>query len=249
MSRAKEYKAAISQIQSYSYLGILAGLAAVVLGFQGNSWLNGALAVGGGVLILDCVWVIRSPLSAGVRPLGAALFVVGLYFLARPNMSIGTLWGTMACMAGAWHVLVDYRRLTRGDLAGALTTPPTPQQLAADQLDDVVDNVRSSTMASDPNRVEFSTADFFSWSTWQGRLRKKDAILSFKRDIDGMLYRTVTASPRFEVVPKANLEITPGRKRLFRASFKAKFYLGDRQLKGVITKESLDRYTRWKTSS
>lgn len=116
MSPATEYNAAVSRIQSYSYLGILAGLGAVVVGFQGNSWLDGALAVGGGVLILDCVWVIQSPLSHGVRPLGAALFVVGLYCFVRPGMTMRALWGTSACIAGAWHVFVDYRRLTKGSI-------------------------------------------------------------------------------------------------------------------------------------
>jgi len=40
-------------------------------------------------------------------------------------------------------------------------TPPTPEQEEADRLDAVIDDVRSSTMASDPAHGQFKTAGLF----------------------------------------------------------------------------------------
>jgi hypothetical protein len=74
----------------------------------GSIWLSGALAVSRAVTVVDSLWVMRSPVSAGARPLGAALVIVGLYFLGGP---VFTSRSMLRCHGGhrrRMHVLDDY---------------------------------------------------------------------------------------------------------------------------------------------
>jgi hypothetical protein len=247
MTRIKDYNAAVMRIRSGSITGLVFGLIAVWMGFQGDDWLSGAMAVGGAVVAADSVWVMRSPVSAGAGPLGAALIVAGLYFLARPEFSTGSMYAAFATIAGGLHVFADYRRLNTGDLAGALTTPPTPAQEAADRWDAEIEDLRSSTMASDPAHVQFKTAGLFGRFDWDGRLRLTDALFaSTNRSHGDPMFAEREASV---VVPKGDVTIKAGHRHLFFGSSRnASFHIGDRHMHGTIRPDALERYTRWKQS-
>lgn len=258
MSRIVEYKSAVREIQNYAAFSIVAGLAAVAMGFQGGDrWINGALAVGGALVVADAIWVMHSPISQGVRPLGVALFIIGLFTLgaAGPASSNIPYLGAIFCFAGGYHVLVDYRRLTtKGDLANALSDNPTAEDIAADKFFALVDDVCMTTMATDPQHVQFKTADLFSRLKWDGRFRDADVVLHYG---SGSKLNTQYTRPGAFLVPKDDFEIIVGHKHLFSPLHNAKFRFGRahvpgplwRHLRGTIEQDSLDRYQAWKASS
>ena len=150
-------------------------------------------------------------------------------------------------VAGGCKVLADYRRLTTGTLAGALTLLPTPEQEEADRLEAVVDDLRSSTMAGDPVHVQFKSAGLYGRFRWGGRLRARDAVFASTNISTGD--PMFTEREGFVVVPKKDVVVTAGHRHLFFGSARnATFHFGDRRMQGTILPDALEHYTRWKQS-
>jgi hypothetical protein len=232
-------------IRRGAWVGIAAGLGAVAYATAAERVIV-PFAIGGVLLAADGIWVLRAPVSAGVVPLTIALVLIGWSLWSGLVPGVG-FWQAGAVIGIGCQVVSSYWRVTKGDLADAPALPPGAEEVKEEQLEDLVEDIRTSTMAGDPDHVEFTTADLFHRLVWDGRFRQADVVLCSN---DGTRpFGTGFASAATSViVARADFEIVVKRRVLLGRSLKARFHIGDRALNGTISGEALDRYSRWKQS-
>lgn len=123
----------------------------------------------------------------------------------------------------------------------AVAAPRSAEEIAEERLEDLVEEISTSTMESDHHRIEFVAADFWHQFRCEARLRKSNVALISRRD-----GTYLAPTPTYAVIPKADFEVTAVRKRWCRHTLHARFQVAGRRLNGAISEEAFNRYTRWK---
>lgn len=211
------------------------------MGFALGAMLVPASLIGGVALMVASGWVIFSPVSSAALSLGLGLLLVGVASFARVfEIEDRPAVGAWAIAAGS-VVLVNTRSLRA--LTAALAAP-TPDELEQQAFEDLIEEIRPLTMATDPNRIEFETGGFLSGKAhWTGRLRDSDAVLETTiSSEDGESRQAVN-------IRKDELQIELRGTTALGKPLKAGFRIGDLQLKGTISGEAHKRYKAWKATA
>jgi hypothetical protein len=226
LQAAANYWTVTGILPSDGYFSIVFGL--IAIGIAGDLISPGiertCAALTGLFLVASGIWLRVSPQPAGFIGDGLGTCAIGVWMVvmgAGPHSDAGLLplYGVAQIVVGVEKVLRFFplRRAWNGK----------PREMVLHTYQELLGGI-----ASDPDRVEFSTPSFPRWTTWKGQLRPDFAVFASS---DG----SVIFSRREDVA------LARVHKRILREEVRARIRLTGRTISGVFHTEMFERLRIW----
>ncbi len=239
-----EYRTAVKSIKTESGWVIFSGVLALLSGISGfgYDWLSYILCLMGIVLLITGIKVISNPTLKGLVTNGVLILIVGLWNIffgiinTSPDPESDNIFidiGGFIQIGVAIHHFMKYKKLS-------VRFPAKPPEEVIKSINVLIKTITKSKMKKSEDMIEFKAKPFF------GRAKYLKGILLD----DSAIFMAKTSMKRKHELfcaRKEDVNITTRRKLILQRSYKAILQIGEKEMEGLISKKSLERYAAWKT--
>jgi len=227
LQKVSDYRLLRKSLKGAAIGSIIFGVIAIGMGlaFMSEDPINVILVFIGVFLLVEGIWLIRSPSPRGMIVDGVALCILGIWniFVAIAGEVGGFV--VLGFFQIIWGVQ-SFRRYRR--FSGISSQKPSKEGLR--QVDDIVKSVTKTKPSESENIIELQMQN----KSWKGELAKDVGIFV---DTAG---DEVIFARRGEVDFTTSGEVTPGKPQ------KISIKIGNRSFYGKMSPESMERYESWK---
>jgi hypothetical protein len=185
------------------------------------------------VLLVEGIWLFRSPEPTAVIAEGAVLALLGLWNTAGLYLDfkfgIKPVFGGHILIVGVLQLITAYETLKSYPSWKSIYPIATQDPASSAELSHVSDSIWSTKPANDPDLIEFKAGN----KPWKVKFLPEYAVM------------VTNKGNRFLVVEKNKLRIETTGETMLSKNLKIKIALDDEELKSALKPEYFDRYQRW----
>ena len=237
LQRVANYRLVRKSLRPGGIGSIIFGLIAIGIGTSGMEAnpINGILALIGVFLTIEGIWLVSAPAPVGMIVDGCALLILGIWNISITFMNASSGTGSPGAFGiiGVWQIIWGFQSFGRyARFANMPQSKPSAETLQ--RIDQIVDEMKKATLASDPRLLEFTGKSFSSQQAWRGRLGEASGVFIADGGQDLVFAQ------------KQAVSISSDGKVWIGKSLKATFSIGERNFSGTISPEAFQRYEEWK---
>ncbi len=240
MQQLSEYRVFRKDLRTRGAASIGWGILNIVLGlsFMDENQLNVGLAVIGGLLVIEGIWVLFSPQPVGMILDAFGLFILGVWNIVvslAGNTDTPIFWVLGAMQIGwGYQSFAKYKRFAH--VAATEVSADIPQK-----LNRLGDFMKEASMAGDSSVIEFVTSG--PNLRWKGQLRKTGAVFVAQ---PGHKPGRDVKNARLLFAPKPDVSCTKTNDGLSNDTVKVAFSFKGRKHHGLMSREAFQRFETWK---
>lgn len=187
----------------------------------------------GFVLLVEGIWLFRSPEPPALIAEGAVLALLGLWNTAGLYLDfkfgIKPIFGSHILIVGILQLITAYETLKSYPAWKSIYPVAMQDPASSAELSHVSDSIWSMKPANDPDLIEFKVKD----KVWKVKFLPEYAAL------------VTNKGNRFLVAEKNSLRIETTGEAMLSKNLKIKVNVDGEELKSTLKPEYYDRYQRW----
>jgi len=235
LQRAADYLMLRKRLKGGGIGSIIFGVIAIVMGFvfMSEDPINVILVLIGIFLLVEGIWLLRSPSPRGLLIDGVALCIIGVWniVITIANIAAGAGGAAWAAVLGVFQLYWGFKSFGQSRRFATLAAGKPGEQSIA-WVEDMAKSIKKANIAQSTTIIDFQMGK----KQWKAELMKDMGIFVETAGDE------VIVAPRDEVQFTSRGEAAPGKPR------KISCRVCNYSLDGKISTELMERYEAWKTA-